>query len=102
MTVTLIDRIAAMPSAGGKRTSAFITNVENAKKTPAINPQPSVEMSVNPNTTPRVIGMLLVTTVRSRHCSPPLERTRRNREAPGREPAEHRLLSEHCVRPGQL
>jgi hypothetical protein len=42
----LMDCMAAMPSAGGSRPSAFITKAEKAKKTPAINPQPSAVKSV--------------------------------------------------------
>src|SRR5712692_46050 len=48
MTATLTDCIAAMPCVVGNRTNAFIANAEKAKKTPAINPQQSAEMSVNP------------------------------------------------------
>jgi hypothetical protein len=40
ITATLTDCIAAVPSSGGRRTSAFITNVEKAKRTPAISPDP--------------------------------------------------------------
>lgn len=46
MTATLMDCIAAMPSFGGSRANAFMTKVENAKKTPAIVPQPSAVTSV--------------------------------------------------------
>jgi hypothetical protein len=46
MTATLMDCIAAMPSFAGSRANAFMTKVENAKKTPAIVPQPSAVTSV--------------------------------------------------------
>jgi hypothetical protein len=39
--------MAAIPCAGWSRARAFITNVEKAKKTPAISPQPSAEKSFN-------------------------------------------------------
>src|SRR5262245_9928102 len=45
-TTTLIDCIAAMPSAGASRARAFMTKDENAKKTPATSPQPSAATSV--------------------------------------------------------
>src|SRR5688572_3762422 len=45
-TTTLMDCIAATPRAGGKRSSAFITKFENAKKTPALSPEPSAHDSV--------------------------------------------------------
>ena len=41
MTTTLIDCIAAIPSADGTRARAFITKLENAKKTPPISADPS-------------------------------------------------------------
>jgi hypothetical protein len=41
MTATLIACIAAIPSLGAIRRSAGITNVENAKNTPAISPEPT-------------------------------------------------------------
>src|SRR5262245_48969559 len=46
ITTTLMDCMAAMPCAAGRRARAFITKDEKAKKTPAINPQPSAEKSV--------------------------------------------------------
>src|SRR5262245_57090034 len=46
MTTTLMDCMAAMPCAAGRRARAFITKDEKAKKTPPISPQPSVERSV--------------------------------------------------------
>jgi hypothetical protein len=42
----LMDCIVAMPSPAGRRARDFITKVENAKKTPAINPLPSAATSV--------------------------------------------------------
>jgi hypothetical protein len=44
--VILIDCIAAIPSAEGRRARAFITEVEKAKKSPPINPHPSAVTSV--------------------------------------------------------
>src|SRR5262245_15928262 len=43
---TLIEFIAAMPCDGERRASAFITNDENAKKTPAFRPHPKAEAKV--------------------------------------------------------
>ena len=41
ITTTLIDCIAAIPSEEGTRARAFITKLENAKKTPPISADPS-------------------------------------------------------------
>ena len=41
ITTTLIDCIAEMPAACGRRPSAPMTKVENAKKIPATSPEPS-------------------------------------------------------------
>lgn len=41
-----MDFIAAMPCGGERAASAFITNVENAKKTPPMSPQPSADNRV--------------------------------------------------------
>lgn len=46
ITTTLMDCMAAIPCAGDKRVRAFIMKTENAKKTPAINPQPRADTSV--------------------------------------------------------
>ncbi|WP_240041376.1 hypothetical protein [Paenibacillus ginsengarvi] len=46
--VALMDCIAAIPCIAGRRVSAAITKVENAKKMPAINPEPSAETKVRP------------------------------------------------------
>ena len=45
-TATLIDCIAAMPPAGGRRPSAVITKVEKTKNRPPIRPEPSAERNV--------------------------------------------------------
>jgi len=45
-TVTLMDCMAAIPCAGERRASAFITNAEKAKNTPPITPQPSPDENV--------------------------------------------------------
>ncbi|WP_333127379.1 MULTISPECIES: hypothetical protein [unclassified Microcoleus] len=47
IAVILMACMAAIPCAGWSRARAFITNVEKAKKTPAISPQPSAEKSFN-------------------------------------------------------
>src|SRR5262245_12487792 len=39
--------MAEMPPAGGRRPSAVITTTENAKKSPAISPEPSAARNVN-------------------------------------------------------
>src|SRR5262249_54414332 len=44
---TLIEFIAAIPCDGERRASAFITNDENPKKTPAFKPHPRAEANVN-------------------------------------------------------
>ena len=44
-----------MPCAAGRRARAFITKDEKAKKTPAINPQPSAEISVKAKTNLSII-----------------------------------------------
>jgi len=57
ITTTLIDCKAAILCAAGSRVRAFITNVENAKKTPAISPQPSAETRVRPSSQESLIGV---------------------------------------------
>ena len=52
---TLIDCMAAMPSADGRRARAFITETEKAKKSPAINPQPSAATSVMVKSKPSTV-----------------------------------------------
>src|SRR5262245_29468459 len=59
MTVTLMDCMAAMPCAAGRRARAFITKEEKAKKTPPINPQPSAEKSVKAKSNLSIILGLL-------------------------------------------
>jgi hypothetical protein len=58
ITATFMDCMAAMPWAGGREARAFITNVENAKKTPAISPQPSADMRVEAKSNLLIIGKL--------------------------------------------
>jgi hypothetical protein len=43
---TLMDCIAAMPCAAGSRDRPFMTKLENAKNTPAIDPQPMADTNV--------------------------------------------------------
>jgi hypothetical protein len=45
ITAMLMDCMAAIPCGAGRRASAVITKVENAKKTPAMRPLPSAEIS---------------------------------------------------------
>src|SRR6478609_8549679 len=45
--VTLIDCIAAMPCVAGSRSSAGMTNAENAKNTPPIAPAPTAAATVS-------------------------------------------------------
>ena len=55
MTVTLIEFIAATPCAGGSRSSARITKVEKAKKTPATRPVPTAPVTVRVRIHPSII-----------------------------------------------
>lgn len=45
-TITLIDCIAATPCSSGSRASAFITNEEKAKNTPATKPEPIAPIKI--------------------------------------------------------
>ena len=55
-TVTLIDCIAATPCAAGSLASARITNVENAKNTPATRPDAIATTTVSVRIHPSIIG----------------------------------------------
>ena len=57
---TLIDYMAAMPWADGRRARALITETEKAKKRPAINPQPSAATSAMEKTKPSTIAIRLL------------------------------------------
>jgi len=60
-TAIFMDFIAAMPCGGERAASAFITNVENAKKTPPTSPQPSADNSVKTkNILSVIIGVALI------------------------------------------
>src|SRR5262245_19819653 len=52
---TLMDCMAPIPSADGRRARAFITAAEKAKKSPAINPQPSAATSVMVKVKPSLV-----------------------------------------------
>ncbi len=57
ITTTLMDCMAAIPALGGKRARAFITKAENAKKTPAISPQPSAATSVTAKSKASIVAI---------------------------------------------
>ena len=60
-TAIFMDFIAAMPCGGERAASAFITNVENAKKTPPMSPQPSADNRVKTkNNLFVIIGVALI------------------------------------------
>lgn len=46
MTVTLIEFIAAIPPAAGRRASAGMTKLEKAKNTPPTTPEPIAAMKI--------------------------------------------------------
>src|SRR5262245_9631268 len=54
----LMDCIAAMPPAAGRRARACITATEKAKKSPAINPHPSAVTNVTVNRKPSTIAIM--------------------------------------------
>jgi hypothetical protein len=56
ITTTLIDCIAAMPGAAGRRARALITQAEKAKKNPLISPQPRAETNVSTNSRRSIIA----------------------------------------------
>jgi hypothetical protein len=54
--------MAAIPLAGGRRVSYFMTKFENAKKIPAINPQPSADTNARTKTKPSMsLKIFLIT-----------------------------------------
>src|SRR5262245_40330810 len=54
----LMDCIAAMPPAAGRRARACITATEKAKKSPAINPHPSAVTNVTVNRKPSTMAIM--------------------------------------------
>ncbi len=77
---TLMEFIAPMPCAGGRRASAFITNDENAKKAPAFNPQPRAEPNVRTTSKRSLMGHsrsgVRVTLMNDRSLTPTLTASR--------------------------
>src|SRR4030095_9438582 len=66
ITATLMDCMAAIPCAGEKRASAFITDAEKAKNTPPISPQPSPDANVRMEINLSIIYWVYLTRPRRR------------------------------------